>query len=90
MLRVVGCDGAGGDASICLCSQVPPAHMYGSTHRHPKTENRDLDLGVWALHPSFDEQNRPGWSEECRQRMKGGSSPRDVLEVGREARVLPR
>lgn len=90
MLRVVGCDGAGGDASIHLCSQAPPAHTCGSAHHHPRTESMGLDLGVVALHPSCEEQNRLGRSGECRQRMKGGSSPRDVLEVGREARVLPK
>lgn len=91
MLRVVGCDGAG--VGRCLHPSLlsgPSSPHVRQPPSHPKTEHMDLDVGIWALHPSFDKQNRLGWSEECRQRMKGGFSRRDVLEVGWEALVLPK
>lgn len=90
MLKVVGCDGARGRCLHPSLLSGPSSPHVRQPPSHPKTENVDLDVGIWAPHPSFDKQNRLGLSEECRQRMKGGFSRRDVLEVGWEALVLPR
>lgn len=89
MLKVVGCDGAGGRCLHPSLLSGPSSPHVRQPPSHPKTENMDLDVGIWALHPSFDKQNRLGLSEECRQRMKGGFSRRDVSRWGGKPLSFP-